>query len=214
MSTRRARHMSTRRAFFLKGGAALGAGVAATVAGMATGVAGGAEGVSASRARDAATAGASRGQDPASRFIEDREAVRRLQLTFATLLEDERYEAAAALFDEHAHLQLSGVSARGRAAISHLFASSYRLQKAPVIHRAHRQRADDVRVAEDGLRATATFHVDVELCRPLQDDCTIAQMARLQGNVADRRWETGRLEAEYVKTAGEWKIASLTYVPA
>ncbi|HEU4624284.1 MAG TPA: nuclear transport factor 2 family protein [Steroidobacteraceae bacterium] len=209
--------MSTRRAFVLKGGAALGAGVAATVAGagMATGAAGhAATKGGASRPPDAATAGGSREQDPGSSSIEDREALRRLQLTFAALLEDERYEAAAALFDEHAHLQLSGASARGRAAISHLFASSYRLQEAPVIHRAYRHRADDVRIGEDRLRATATFHVDADLCTPLQDDCTIARMARLQGNVADRRWETGRLEAEYVKTGGEWKIASLTYVPA
>jgi hypothetical protein len=36
-------------------------------------------------------------------------------------------------------------------------------------------------------------------------------MARLQGNVADRRWEAGQFEAKYVKSRGQWKIASLSY---
>jgi hypothetical protein len=53
--------------------------------------------------------------------------------------------------------------------------------------------------------------VDVELCTPLRDDCTIAQMARLQGMMADRRWETGQIEAQYVKTSGQWKLTSLRY---
>ena len=52
----------------------------------------------------------------------------------------------------------------------------------------------------------------MELSSPLQGSSTIAEMARLQGHVADRRWETGRFEAKYVKTAGQWKVASLEYL--
>jgi hypothetical protein len=174
--------MSTRRAFVLTGGAV---------------------------ALGAGVAGASA---RATRSADDRDAIRRLHFTFAALIENREYEAAASLFDEHAQLQLSGVSATGKPAILHLLAHRYRNHEAAVLHTAYRQRRDEVAVSDDTLRATATFHVDVEICTPLQADCTAAQMARLQGNVADRRWETGRLEAQYVKTRGEWKIASLTYL--
>jgi hypothetical protein len=84
------------------------------------------------------------------------------------------------------------------------------------LHSAYRQRtsqpSDVLTFSDDGLQATATFDVEAEICTPLQDDCTAAQMARLQGNVADHRWENGRFEARYVKTRGQWKISSLRYI--
>lgn len=201
---------STRRAFFARGSAVLGAGVATTVGAAAL----------------ARTAPVSEGVAPTDAQVsalreqldaaEDREAIRQLHLSFTTLLEQERYEAAAALFAEEAHLDLSGESARGQSAIAQLFESEYRHQSAAVIHRSYRQSAsrqhDAVMLSEDRSRAEATFHVEAELCAPLQGDCTAAQMARLQGNVADRRWEAGRFEAKYLKTRGQWKIASLTYL--
>lgn len=179
---------STRRAFFLQGGAALGTGVAVT-------------------------AGASTmASDPAA----DREAIRGLQIAFATLIENRTYDAAAELFDESAQLNLSGVIASGKPAIRKLFADRYREQNAAVLHSAYRQRAsqpgDVLTFSDDGAQANATFNVEVELCTPLREDCTAAQMARLQGNVADRRWESGRFDATYVKTRGQWKIASLRYI--
>jgi hypothetical protein len=180
---------STRRSFFLQGGAVLGAGVAATAA--------------------AST------EDARLRELQDREAIRGLQLAFASLIENGTHDAAAELFEERAHLNLSGVSATGRPAILKLFADQYREQKAAVLHSAYRQntsqQSDVLTFNNDGLQAAATFNVEVELCTPLQDDCTVAQMARLQGNMADRRWESGRLEAQYVKRRGQWKISSLTY---
>jgi hypothetical protein len=148
--------------------------------------------------------------------VEDREAIRELHLAFTSLIENQRYEAAAELFDEHAHLQLSGVTASGKPAILHLFADLFRNQTAAVIHSAYRQSpkqdSDAVKLSEDRVQATATFHVEVELCTPLEGDCTAAQMARLQGHVADRRWETGRFEAQYMKILGQWKMASLSYL--
>lgn len=186
---------STRRAFFLNGGAVLGAGVAAT-------------------------AGAASLAPPAAGRVsgnaEDREAIRQVQLAFAALIETQRYEAAADLFTEQARLQLSGASAEGRSAIHQLFTDRYRNQTLPTLHGGYRQTSsqqqDEVKVGEDGLRAAATFHCEVELCTPLQDDCTAAQMARLQGQMASRHWERGRFEASYVKTRDGWKIESLTYL--
>jgi len=182
---------STRRAFFLGSGAALGAGLASTVV-------------------VAAPKGAARDGD--------HEGIRRLHLAFTTLIQSQRYEEAVELFDDQAHLDLSGVRADGKPDIQRLFAEQYRQQKAPAIHGGYRQSPlqlnDSLSFAADHQHATATFHVEVELCTPLQDDCTAAQMARLQGQMADRRWESGRFEASYVRRRADWKVASLRYLAA
>lgn len=202
MSGMRAR--STRREFFAKGGAILGAGVASAV------------GVS-----SAVAAGTRSGEEELMRLrreldhAKEREAIRGVHLAFAAQIESRSYDALAELFDEGAMVNLSGVSATGKAGIRRLFAEQYREQKAAVLHCAYRPNArqseDAVTIADDCTQATAILHVDVQLGVPLQDDCTAAQMARLQGQLADCRWESGRLEARYVKSAGEWKIASLIY---
>ena len=180
---------STRRAFFLQGSAVLGAGVATTVA-----------------AATAATAAPK---------ATDVEPIRQLHVAFTTLIEQQNYEAAAELFIDDGHLELSGASANGKRAIQSLFATQYREQQGSAFHSAYRQGGvqtkDVVTLSDDGRRASATFHVEAEVCTPLQADCTIAQMARMQGHVADRRWEAGRFEAKYVKAVGQWKVASLRY---
>jgi hypothetical protein len=165
---------STRRAFFLKGGAVLGAGVAATA--------------SAAGLASPAAAADVRGS------AEDREAIRQLHLAFVARLENQSAadrssaDAPAHLFGESGQVQLGG----------------YRQTTS--------QQKDHVQFSEDSLRATGTFHCEVELCTPLQDDCTAAQMARLQGLMATRRWESGRFEASYVKTRGQWQMASVSYI--
>jgi hypothetical protein len=199
---------SSRRAFFVRGGAVLGAGVGAVVATTV--------------AAPAVASGNAPVDDQVKQLrqqldgVADREAIRQLHLAFTTLIEQQAYEAAADLFDEQAHLNLSGVSATGKAAVLQVFADQYRHQSGTAIHNAYRQNTmqqrDAVTLSVDRRQATATFHVEVELCTPLQGDCTVAQMARLQGHVADRRWEAGRFEARYVRARGRWKIAALGYV--
>lgn len=189
---------SSRRSFFTRGGVVLGAGLAA---------AGGA--LAAAPAQPAAP------QDPGS--AAEREALRQLQLAFASAMESGRYAEAGDLFAEHATLTLSGETVNGGSAIRALLAS-YQRQEAAVLYRAYRQNAAqqqrDTVALVSPERATATFHVDVELCRPLQADCTAARMAQLQGGFAERRWETGRMDVAYVKSAGRWQLASLSYHPA
>ncbi len=147
--------------------------------------------------------------------MEGREAIRQLHLAFTTLIEQQGHDAAAELFADDARLQLSGANAKGKRAIQQLFATHYRERQGAAFHSAYRQGAghthDVVTVSDDGQQASATFHVEAEVCTPLQDDCTAAQMARMQGHVAHRRWETGRFEAEYVQIAGQWKVAALSY---
>lgn len=197
----------SRRAFFLQSGAALGAGVAAS-------------GSAAAFVAASATPSSDESAQLQMRLalLEDREAIRRLQLQFTKLIEDRQYELAAELFTETAQLQLSGVNAQGRSAIHRAFAVQYRDQQADVLHNAYRhsaaQQEDSLAVSDGGQRAAATFYVEAQLCAPLRGDCTVVQMARLQGCMADRRWEAGRFDVECVRIQGQWKIASLSYKSA
>jgi hypothetical protein len=78
-------------------------------------------------------------------------------------------------------------------------------------YRPDTRRMDTLTLSDDGLQASCTLHVEAEVCTPLQGDSTIAAMARLQGNVAASRWEAGRLDITYLKTAGVWHAATLAY---
>lgn len=87
------------------------------------------------------------------------------------------------------------------------------------MHSAYRQNAaqrkDRVSISAQPQQASATFHTEVQISTPLLGDSTVAQMARLQGQVAERRWESGRFDARYVKVhGGAWKMTALRYSPA
>jgi SnoaL-like domain len=191
----------SRRTFFLQGGAALGAGVV-TAAGAA----------SLANTQSHANSNADLEQQLACRV--DLDAIRDLQITFMRLVEEENYDSIAALFSEKGHLHLSGLTATGVQAISKLFVQTYRQQCGTPLHRAYRPNAsrqhDVISLNQDGAQASATYHVDVELVSPLQGDSTAAQMARLQGHQA-RHWKAGRFAAQYVKSQGHWRIASLSF---
>jgi hypothetical protein len=204
MSATRARH--SRRAFFVHGGAVLGASVA-TAAGARTAIA------PANFADEALTPLLLHEQLSA---LKDREAIGQLHLAFISLIENERYEEVAELFDDEAHLDLSGMTATGKPAIIALM-RRYREDDVPLVHRSYRrsalqQQADRVTLQKDRLRAAASFLTDVELCALLRADCTVARMARLQGLTAMRHWERGCFEASYLKDLGQWKIESLIYL--
>lgn len=185
--------ITSRRDFFIKGGAALGASVAA--------------GSVAAAGNDAPPENAGH---PA-----EREAIRQLQQSFAGLMEAGDYTAATALFAAGARLQLGDAAATGAAAIRHLLVDLYGRQQATGLHAAYRpnglQRHDRVTIDAAARQATATWHVDVRITSPLQGDSTAAQMARLQGMMGAVRWESGVLEAAYVKADGRWMMASLDY---
>jgi hypothetical protein len=49
------------------------------------------------------------------------------------------------------------------------------------------------------------------VCCPLTGNSALEQMARLQGQVAQPRWEHGVLAMSYTKHNGQWLITSLQY---
>lgn len=182
---------TSRRAFFLKGGAAVGAGVA----GAGTALAG-----------DAARPDAN---------ATDREAIRLVQASFAANIEARAWEAAVALFAPQASLRLASAEVAGQPAIRQYFLQRDAVANADSFHDAYRPNArqlhDSITVDADSGLARATWHVDVRVGRPLQGDCTLAQMARLQGQLEDMHWESGVLEARYMRHEGGWVMQALVY---
>jgi hypothetical protein len=185
---------TTRRSFFVNGGALIGAGVAAAGTALA--------------GATPTTAG-----NPAG----EREAIRALHARFLRHVEAGEHAAAAALFDSRARLVLTGPEVRGERAIRE-FLAAQATPDATVFHTAYRRSAaqadDAILIEESGTRATATFLAEAELCTPLAATCTAAQMARLQGNVSNRHWQSGRFDARYVKDTSGWKIAELRWSTA
>lgn len=73
----------------------------------------------------------------------------------------------------------------------------------------HAGAPDWVELAADGRSAAGRFDCTVETETVLAEDCTLAQMARVQGHGALRRTERRRLTVDYTKTGSGWKIARL-----
>jgi hypothetical protein len=161
----------SRRAFFLQGGAMLGAGVA--TAASATSVA-------------SVTIGESRTDVEQSTLqqqladAQDREAIRQLHVAFISQVENNSHELA------------------GKHVIQ-------KLRYSPL------QQEDVLVFSADRLEANAIWHVDAALGMPLEGNSTVAQMARLQGQLANRRWESGRLGVRYEKSSGQWKMTAVSY---
>ncbi|HEY0281092.1 MAG TPA: hypothetical protein VGC27_00515 [Rhizomicrobium sp.] len=71
----------------------------------------------------------------------------------------------------------------------------------------HAAPPDVIMLAADGRNATGRFHCTIGLERPIAQDCTLAQMAHLQGGGFVRRTESRVLIVDYVKAGGAWSIA-------
>lgn len=179
---------TSRRSFFVNGGALLGAGLASAGTVLA--------GTPAAASTDHAAA---------------RETIRALHARFLRHVSTGEHAAAAALFAPDARLELGAPAVRGAQAIHQFFASD----DATARHGAYRIPAasaeDAITVDASGASATATFGAEAELCVPLAATCTVAQMARLQGNVESRYWQPGRFDARYAKHPDGWKIADLRW---
>lgn len=170
--------VSTRRAFFSSAGAALSAPLAMTAASVAS---------AAARPGDASA-------DQRLAELEDVNAIRELNETYARHINAGAHDEAAALF----------VDAR----------------RAPVDDAVRTLSADRfgerdvVGLAADGTAATARIHCAVELETPIEPGGTLVEMARLQGDGVVRRTERRVLEAAYRKVGGVWKIERLAWTSA
>jgi hypothetical protein len=126
----------------------------------------------------------------------------------------ERLKAETAIRDLH-QAWLRRVNTR--AETSDLFADAQRARLEETVSRLeadHAGAGDEIRLAADGLRASARYACVVETEVELARDCTLAQMRHAQGEGLLRRSERRHLQADYVKTDGRWAIAGLRFEPA
>ncbi len=188
-------HKTSRRSFFVKGGAALGGAAAAFTA--------------------PAEAKPSENSQAQLRALEDRDAARDLLLKFMCAVESSDFDTAVALFAPRGQLNLGDEAVQGTIAIRQFFGKNYALQQGQGLHSAYRHRAAlipiDIQIDADRQTASVNVATDAKLVTPLTADCTAAQMAKLQGQWADERWVEGRFVAQLIKTDGRWKFAALRF---
>ena len=70
-----------------------------------------------------------------------------------------------------------------------------------------------VEIAADGRSAAGRYPCTVEIQTLLPQDCTLAQMAHVQGGGVIRRAESRVLEVEYIKAKTAWAIAKVEFTP-
>ncbi|MGH8258958.1 MAG: hypothetical protein ACREUG_04635, partial [Steroidobacteraceae bacterium] len=73
----------------------------------------------------------------------------------------------------------------------------------------HAGAPDRLVVAANGLSAVGHFHCVVDVEAPLAGDCTLVQMAHIQGTGTLCRTEHLMLTVDYTKTRGSWTIANI-----
>ena len=205
MSTRKTAmsgsHGSSRRAFFARSGAALGAGLASAGVGAAM--------LDDSQARVDALyqqLGA----------LEDREALRHLHQAYLALVENRQWQALPELFSKDAEVRLHGETWQGgQKGLRSLYLEQYAQRALDDMHSAfsfdQRQQQDHVELDAGRQQASACFHCRVQLSTPLRDDSVAARMARLQGMDTAQRWEQGRFTVAYRQEGGQWRIHRLSY---
>jgi hypothetical protein len=123
--------------------------------------------------------------------LEDLDAIRALTRAWRRHLEADDLEAAAALFADPSRGAVEGIARDAR------------------IERASDENG--VVVSEDGRSASATVSCTMAIETPLEADCTLVEMAQLQGGGVARRVEAGVLDAEYVRRPEGWRIGRAVY---
>ena len=123
--------------------------------------------------------------------LEDVNAVRALQQTYARLVNAREHEQLVALFADPAAAKIDET-------VSSISADAF--------------GADDViEIASDHASAIARIHCVVQVATDIGPSCTLVEMARQQGEGVIKRSERRVLESAYVKEGGAWKITHAVY---
>lgn len=125
--------------------------------------------------------------------MEDIEAVRTLHRDFVKQVNAGKPDKAAALFDDPAKAELEpGVT-----------------RLVPDDWAADPSGDETIALSDDRQSATLTAACAVSTETPIDSDCTLAQMARLQGDGVIRATDRRKLQARFVKRDGEWRIEAV-----
>jgi hypothetical protein len=137
--------------------------------------------------------------------LEDREAIRELNRAFV------RHSNARSIAGSASPSMSTAVD---RVEVAALFAESADLPVEKGLTRLAMQadrESEVIEISPDRTSARATLRCNVELEAPIGPDCTLVEMARLQGDGTLGRVEARALELEYVNCGNVWKIARSSY---
>jgi hypothetical protein len=169
VSSMNTKAVTTRRRFFWKAGAALSAPLVVATAHPSESSLEDIEALKAQLAK-----------------LEDVNAIRELQQTYARCVNARAHEEVARLFADPSNPQVDD-------SIRSLCADRFGEQ-------------DVIEVAAHRGTARARTHWTVEVETPIEPSCPLVEMALQQGDGVLRRTETRVLESTYVKQSGVWKI--------
>lgn len=209
-STRATPRTVERRSFIWKAGAALSATVASAAA-MASG--------GAPRATNAMSD--AKELERLARQLglrEDADAIRQVHQSFASALNERRYEDVVGLFADDAEVHFNGKVFAGKDhGIRRLYVEQFGQRFTdPTPEPVHACVADSsepcrIEVAPDRQSATARFPCLTQVETALDGHSPLVEMARQQGQGVVHSWEHGVYENTYVKRGAEWKILQLRY---
>jgi SnoaL-like domain len=213
-------HTLERRSFLRGAGAALSASLASAAMVAVPGSA------DAASARAAGQIDAQRSSRPDRlALLQDTQEIVTLHRRYGAALNEERYEDMVDLFADESQVYFNGgIFAGKRRGVRRLYVEHFGArasEPALTLTPVHRLLLDvpDAReiieVSADRRAATARFGclMQVEAALDLRGAraCSLAEMARQQGQGMVCWWEGGEFENTYLREAGVWKIQRLVY---
>lgn len=147
--------------------------------------------------------------------MENSNAIRDLNNSYISSLSLGMYEEAVNMFTDDAEVIFnSGIYSGRDTGINRLHCKLFRDGRSgrAVTPPADITQSQDTVNVDAGCRtAVAEFPYIIQAGIPMKVDCSLVEMARLQGEGIMRWWEIGVCNASYIKTNKTWKIKRLEY---
>lgn len=154
-------------------------------------------------------------------MLEDEKSIRALHRIFEDSIDKGMYSKALDMFTDDAEVVFNEGVFKGKdRGINRLFCHHFKacltgkkMEPAPGFELSAGQQQDTVEIAGNQKSAKAWFNYSIQAGKPVESECTLIKMARLQGEGFLRWWEGGVCELSCVKNIkdGSWKIKRLEY---
>ena len=147
--------------------------------------------------------------------MENSNAIRDLNNSYISSISQGMYEEAVNMFTDDAEVVFnSGIYSGKDTGIHRLhfkFFGNSHSGMAVTPPAGITQSQETVNVGAGNRTAVAEFPYIIQAGIPMKVDCSLVEMARLQGEGIMKWWESGTCKASYIKTDKTWKIRRLEY---
>lgn len=178
---------SNRRSFFLRGSAAVGAGLVSASAGATTLL------FDSSRPLKEQV----EQLQQQLKTLEDRQAIRQLMSAYSILVEQDAVAETPELFTADGEIFPD---------------KNTDVETVTAFHLEPNVGQDLIDISEDRQSASAVFHCRAEISQPISGNTTVEVMAKEQGMNATRRQVQGKVGIACRKEGGRWKINRLEFI--